>query len=65
MVVFCLIFFNDGFDRDEFECGVVVEEEEAVPEATYSSVAVLEGVDGFELVVEDAGADERVGLFVF
>ena len=54
------MFFDVGFHGDVFENFMIVEEEKAVPEPAHSSVAVLEGVDEFKFVVEDAASNEWV-----
>jgi hypothetical protein len=43
---------------------MVVVEEDALPKATDAAIAILEGVDEFEFVVEDTGADEGVEVVV-
>ena len=64
-VVFLLMLADQRFDGDEFEGRVVVVKKQGVPESSYPSVPILEGVDELQLVVENAGTDQRVGCFVF
>ena len=63
-VVLRLSLTDHGFHRQEGEEGVPVTEDEGLPEATYATISVGEGVDEFELVVKDATCDERVGVGV-
>lgn len=60
LVVVLLMILDEGFEGDELESGMVVVEKNALPKATDAAIAILEGVDEFELVVEDAGANEEV-----
>ena len=48
------------FGREELEDGIPLAEDERLPEPAHASVAVGEGVDELELVVEDAAFDEQV-----
>jgi hypothetical protein len=64
VVVVLLMILDEGLDGDEFEGGMVVVEEDALPKATDAAIAILEGVDEFEFVVEDTGADEGVEVVV-
>ena len=64
-VVFPLMLADQRFDGDEFEGGVVVVKKQCVPESSNPSVPILEGVDELQLVVENAGTDQRMGCFVF
>lgn len=56
---------DQGFDGDELEGRMVIVEQEGVPEAADPSIPVLERVNEFQFVVENAGADEGIEFFVF
>ena len=60
LVVVLLMILDEGFEGDELEGGKVVVEQDALPKATDAAISILERVDKFELVVEDAGANEEV-----
>ena len=54
------MFADEGFDGDELEGGVVVIQEQSLPEASDHSVSVLEWMDEFQFVMKNAGEDEGV-----
>ena len=64
-VVSHLSLADHGFHRQEGEERVPVAEDEGLPEAADAAIAIGEGVDEFEFVVEDTAGDERVGVGAF
>ena len=59
-VIVSLAFANEGFDGHSGEQGDPTAEDECLPKASHASVAVLEGMNELELVVEDATGDQRM-----
>lgn len=64
-VVFGLFLSDHCFHGQIGEKWVPAAEDEGLPEATDTTVAIGEGVDELEFIVKDAACDERVGIGVF
>ena len=62
LVVLLLLVADHRFHRKEGEEWIPAAEEEGLPEAAHTAIAIGEGVNEFQLVMEDATGDERMGI---
>jgi len=62
VVVFLLPFANDFFDREVGQGGFPVAQDQGLPKAPHPPVAIAEGVDEFQFIMEDAAGHKRMGV---
>ena len=64
IVVFLLMVVDDGLDWQPCKHGIPLGEQQRVPEPSNAAIAVCEGVDQLQLVVEHAASDQHVQVAV-
>ncbi len=65
LVIVLLSLADHGFHGQVGKKWIPATENECLPQATHAAVAVSEGMDEFQLIVEYAACDERMGIGAF